>query len=272
MSFPFFLSEEVYLTSSPSSRYKQNSFHYLMGQRLWDFGEGFAAVARLIHAADEDALECGSNYIYHSTDTFANDAADLSGSREELGPTQYQSWLDRGKLLKQLGFQPDEGLIGSFVGSVMNRCQKFPKESLAAMLSVLVKLGGDVNLEDEFGRPLLYWMMCHSTKENNHSFTALAIALLQNGADPCALDMIGRSPLDWAKYKSQNVKWYEILEEAGFDVREVELEIEKRKWCYDNPGDGFTEKNTAVDEDDVTGPSTEGLSHRRAIVGDRLDE
>lgn len=243
-----------------------------MERRLWDSGEGFAAVARLLHAADEDALETRSDHLFLGFSGFDDDAAGLPGSREEFEPTQYQSWLDRGELLKQLGFQLDISAMVDFVFSVMDRIQKFPRESLAAMLSVLIKLGGDVN-SVWYGMQPLHWMMYYSsTKENSHNFTALAIALLQNGADPCALDIFGRSTLDAAELHGWTVEWYEILEEAGFDVREVELEIEKRQWCYNNPGHGFAEKSTAVDEDDLAGPSTEGLSLRRAIVGDRLDD
>ena len=239
--------------------------------QLWDSGEDFATVARLLHAADEDILEIVPGWIILDLGLSNDDAAGLPGSRTKFKPTQYQSWLDRGELLKQLGFQLDSTV--GFIFLVMCSSHKIPGESLAAMLSVLFKLCGDVNSADKFGMQPLQWMMyCSSIKEKSHNFTALAIALLQNGADPCALNSFGRSTLDYAEDYGCTVEWYEAVEEAGFDIREVEREIEKRKWYYNNPDHGFAEKITALDEDDVAAPSTEGLSHRRAIVGDRLDD
>ena len=194
--------------------------------------------------------------------------ADLIDSREELGPTQYQLWLDRGELLRQLGFQSGNSAITYFVYIVMGSSHEFPRESVANMLSVLLKLGADINSVDKFGNLPLHWIMYKaSTEYNTGNFTGLALALLQYGADPCGLDDRGWSLLDCAERNGLTVKWYEVLEEAGFDIEEVEWEIEKRKWCYKNPGLGFAEKSTAV-----AAPSTEGLSRRRAIAGDRLDD
>ena len=239
-----------------------------MDRHLWGSGKDFATVARLLHAADEDALESAHGYRFSASDHYA---AGLPGSTKEFEHTRYQSWLDHGELLKQLGFQLDNIVMSGFVFSVMISSQKIHREFLAVMLSVFIKLGGDVNSVDEFGMQPLYRMMCYSsTKEKNHNFTALGVALLQNGADPCALDSLGRSLLDWAEQKNLIVKWYEILEEAGFDVREVEREIEARQWCYYQGGAYVL--STGVDQDDVAAPSIEGLSLRRAIVGDRLDE
>ena len=242
-----------------------------MLQRFWDSGEGFPTVARLLHAADEDALRNDSDSISIELVKSDHDAAGLAGSRTEFEPAQYQSWLDRGELLKQLGFQTGRSIISVFVFYLVISCQIIPRQSLAAMLSVLVKLGGDVNSVDFYGVQPLHWMMyCSSTEKNSDNFTALTVALLQNGADPCALDNDGSSTLEHAESHGWTVKWYKALEEAGFDVREVEREIEERQWCYHQGGAYVL--STGVDEDDVVGPSTEGLSLRRAVVGDRLDE
>ncbi|KAG6991434.1 hypothetical protein G7Y79_00052g087740 [Physcia stellaris] len=240
-------------------------------QRL--FGRGLAApsdrdewgMTPLMCAARANAADAFRLLLEEGSDPLALD-------REELRPSQLQSWLDRGKFLNQLGFQLNDKSMVYFTAKVMMWNQKLPKENIAVMLSVLMKLGTDINSEWYGVQPLHLSMHASPTEENSGNFTALTLALLQEGADPCALDAWGCSPLDHAEVGKWTVKWHEVLDEAGFDIREVELEIEKRKWCRNNPGDGFAEKNTAVDEDDLAAPSTEGLSHRRATVGDRLDE
>lgn len=240
---------------------------------FWGSREGFATIVRLLQAADKDALETdvSSEFGFKFSSGLVI-AAGQDGIIEELGPSHYQLWLDRGELLKQLGIKLNSSSLGIFVLAVMKSVQKFPRESFAVMLSVLLKLSADINSVDIFGMQPLHNIMVYTpTEDISGNFTGLALALLQHGADPCALNSFWRSPFDYAEEYGWTVKWYEVLEEAGFDVREVEDEIAVRKWYLENPGHGFAE-STAIDEDAVAAPSTEGLSRRRAIAGDRLDD
>lgn len=99
----------------------------------------------------------------------------------------------------------------------------------------------------------------------------VATALLKNGADPYALNWYGRSVFDYAEDCDQTPILLQSLERAGYDIEEVQDEIGRRQWCFNNPGHGFAE-TTALDDAQIAPPSAEGLILRKGIRGDRLEE
>ncbi|KAL8928986.1 MAG: hypothetical protein Q9208_001429 [Pyrenodesmia sp. 3 TL-2023] len=105
----------------------------------------------------------------------------------------------------------------------------------------------------------------------SHNTLEVATALLKNGADPYALNRYGKSLFDGAEDYGQTSILLEALERAGYEINEVQEEIEWRQWCFDNPGHGFAE-STAVDGAQIAPPSTEGLVLRKSVHGDRLEE
>ena len=147
-------------------------------------------------------------------------------------------------------------------------------ESIRSTLPILLSLGADINARWLGSPPLIDFFETYAIHTDDEEVDAgilieTAIELLENGADILALSDDGLSVFDVAEYEGLASELALALLETGYDLDEVEHNIDWAQWCFDNPGHGVAE-STAVDLAHMEEAS--GLVSRRAIAGDRLEE
>ncbi|KAL9626354.1 MAG: hypothetical protein Q9204_007372 [Flavoplaca sp. TL-2023a] len=108
-------------------------------------------------------------------------------------------------------------------------------------------------------------------KQKRLPIVEVAIALLEQGADLFALDDDGDSVFDTAEEHGLTSDLFLAVQRAGYDLDEVKDKIAYLQWVFDNPNCGIAE-STAIDSSQIGPSSITGLTPRRAIVGDRLED
>ncbi|KAL8988391.1 MAG: hypothetical protein Q9177_002530 [Variospora cf. flavescens] len=194
--------------------------------------------------------------------------------------------------LSELGFKVERYhsnlLLSYFMIEYIGSGVQYSSEHIAATLGMLVDLGVDLcPVDSPWGRTLLhqlFWMAesnfagrlsCNWLEVGGFeddwlevNWVEVATAFLKNGADPYALDPFGDSLFDVAEMSNRTSSLLQALERAGYDVDEVQREIQWRQWCFHNPSHGFA-ASTAVDGAEIAQPSAKGLVLRKSNRGDR---
>ncbi|KAL9006272.1 MAG: hypothetical protein Q9188_000994 [Gyalolechia gomerana] len=237
--------------------------------------KGYEVIVELMQQAENDiAKDSSVSQILFSD--WATTASSGKGILERP-ITPDLAYIQR---LKELGFRLNDVVNGAtalvwWMLSVQESVAQLSPKSINAMLLTILSLGAAVCTADQFGYHPLHWIFMlvgHDRAEAGvHNAFEIVTALLQNGADPCALADYGYSVFDVAEFNDCTSIFLEALEQAGFDINEVRCETEWRQWCFKNPDHGFGE-STAVDDAQVGPPSRKGLVSRRAIRGDRLED
>lgn len=238
----------------------------------------YAAVIRLLHIADRDVIEGGAQTRVFFMSGVSEDSRYISSSRNsgEL----YHQMKTYYEVLGPLGFVLREGedeasfhyFVYIVLGGVNGDCL-LPVEYICTMVSILLKLGANISATDRIGRQALHWAFSiedFQRRSDCRTTIDLATVLLENGADPCALDNYGYSSFDYAVLYDLTDAWYQALRQAGLDASVVERKTKERKWLFLCPGEGFA-RSTSIDKD-LTRPATEGFLRRRALAGDRLED
>ncbi|KAL8718775.1 MAG: hypothetical protein Q9181_008157, partial [Wetmoreana brouardii] len=240
----------------------------------WEGG----VVIELMQQAESDIMEPS----YSSSSHFVEHIVEAQVKEGSFGQpiTPDLPYIQR---LKELGFtlefQEDEEhsitALGKWIYTVQSTPVPLPSRIIITTLQTILSLGAEIcgpTIDGYHPFHRMFESDKHDrTEEWCHNTSEIAIALLQNGVDPCALTDDGESAFDIAEYGDWSSVLFEALEQAGYDIEEVLHETEWRQWCFDHPGHGFAE-STAVDEAQIAPPSREGLVSRRAIRGDRLED
>lgn len=227
----------------------------------------YVAVVQLLQQAESDIMESFNQF------RFVRHMVECQIAKRSLSINS----LLYLQAIRDSGFRfdshpPDDGgAILLFVDCTCSSVERLSANVLREVLQSLLEFGADICGADTYGRQPLHWVFLYEcTEVRVLNLIETATALLQCGADPCALDNNGYSSFDWAEMNGSTREWHKALEKVGFDVQEVQVESEQRQWCY-RSGHGFAE-STAVDEDQIAWPSTEGLVRRKAVPGDRLED
>ena len=233
--------------------------------------EYIKVVQLLLQAESGIFEECSADTCFHII-YYLRDSFLQSGNQRRSVLMDFP-YLQR---LKECGFrfgpEASEFAVYPFVRLTL-AIEQVSAEMVGKILQLLPDLGLDIYAINSDGDLLLYWLFLDPREEAHaHNMIEVVTALLQNGADPCALDGSGKSLFDWAEYRGWNAEWFEALERAGYDAGEVEEETRRRKWLRYHPGDAYVSGRSGVDEELVASPSRKGLVRRRAVPGDRLEE
>ena len=231
---------------------------------------------------DSDTLEATSasqkKFVFAITELEQCHITELedSDSMEERDMGIFSTYTQR---LKQLGFSLDTLEDAKPAVFLWMSCQLFRYDcrflvSIRSTLPILLSLGADINARWRGSPPLINFFGEYAVRTDDEEVDAgilieTAIELLENGADILALSDDGLSVFDVAEYVGLASELALALQETGYDLDEVEHNIDWAQWCFDNPGDGVAE-STAVDLAHMEEAS--GLVSRRAIAGDRLEE
>ena len=167
--------------------------------------------------------------------------------------------------LKQLGFSLDtlEDAVPAIFGWMMIENSQAVLEGLRSTLHMLLSLGADVNSRWRGDPPVTFLFAQYPTP----IMTEIAIALLENGVDPLALDDSGFSVFDIAQSYGGTSELVLALQETGYNLDEVRKKIRLAQRVFFRPGFSLA-RSTAVDRSQ----SKAGLVSRRAIAGDRLKD
>ena len=106
--------------------------------------------------------------------------------------------------------------------------------------------------------------MCNNLMET-------AKVLLNQGADLFALTDLGLSVLDITEHFGWTNELYEALQQTVYDLDEVRRKIDLAQWFFFNPDEAFA-VSTAIDSSLNKPPTRAGLSLRRGMPGDRLED
>ncbi|KAL8855934.1 MAG: hypothetical protein Q9178_007448 [Gyalolechia marmorata] len=145
------------------------------------------------------------------------------------------------------------------------------------ILQTMLEFGADSNARFYWDTPFHLLFRDHhfgdDTRLNvqRHNLMEIAKALLKQGADPFALNDNGASVLDIAENYGWTTELYEVLQQTGHDLDKVRRKIFLAKWFFFNPDHAFA-MSTTIDCRLNKPPSREGLSLRRAMSGDRLED
>ncbi|KAL8934553.1 MAG: hypothetical protein Q9211_005162 [Gyalolechia sp. 1 TL-2023] len=233
-------------------------------------------IVKLLQQADSDFMEVvASTTTWQTLPMWFNIDQDEEATIEK-NMTLAIAYIQR---LKELGLRLEDyddgfALVVQWLVVVDLSTLRFSREAIRTMLRTVLSLDADLCTADGYGfAPLhtLFFFRDDRTENRLHNSFEMATALLQNGADPYALTVLGTSTFDLAEKYGFTSIFLEALEEAGYDIKEVQSEIEWRQWCFENPDHGFGE-STAVDDTRIAPPSTEGLVSRRGVRGDRLED
>ncbi len=184
------------------------------------------------------------------------------------------------QLLKESGVKLNEtdydfSVLGYWASLSQSSNIRFSSSTIKTMLQMLLYLGADICAVDGYGLEPLQAVFLSRTLSSNeaefHNTLEVATALLKNGADPYALNWFGRSVFNYAEDYDTIPVLLQSLERAGYDFNEVQEEVKRRQWYFNNPNHGSAE-STAVDDTQVGPPSAKGLVLRRGARGDRLDD
>lgn len=140
-------------------------------------------------------------------------------------------------------------------------------------IRILIDIGVDICAVDRRGT-LLHFVMRMSRPTglvDAHHVVTSATALLKHGVDPCALDCHGTSIFNIAEEFNDTAILWEALQQAGYDVDEVQTETKRRQWCFNNSDQAFAEA-TAVYRAQVAPPSGKGLVLRKSIRRDKFED
>lgn len=191
-------------------------------------------------------------------------------SEVNVNPDQIEIFQHYITFLKECGFHDirtaDEGtpFLRHLCYFIPTDDQKItPTEQVELALRIALELVAGIDAPSAAGkRPLSSLFVREGLQASRQSIIALGTLLLLYGADPCALDFQGLSIFDFADFVRSSPEFLEALNRSGFDIREVREETKRRQAIFLH-GCG---KSTAVDDEDRTAPSTEGLSHRRVAI------
>ncbi|KAL8930217.1 MAG: hypothetical protein Q9208_000834 [Pyrenodesmia sp. 3 TL-2023] len=232
--------------------------------------ESYTSVLRPLQSLADDLVEDSSSLPFIMTSVFLGRDSEADATRRYI-----ETFLAYIQFLKKCGFgvnrTPDEELppVHDVCISLLGGPQR-PIKYMELALVVTLVLGGDIDAFNKFGqRPLSYTFLLigvHSV--DSQSAIELAALLLQYGADPCALDLNGLSPLDIANSVGLAAEFLEAVERSGFDVDKVMEEITRRKLIFYH-GHG---ESTAVDNENIAAPSAQGLSKRRVVIRERDED
>ncbi|KAL8977400.1 MAG: hypothetical protein Q9205_006790, partial [Flavoplaca limonia] len=183
--------------------------------------------------------------------------------------------------LKQLGIrfskEPDsKSHIFWLLSHIERQEVTIKSEDLEFILQTMLGFGFDSN-ERFNGCSLLHIILLEADRDDTrldvqrHNRMAIVKALLNQGADLFALTDNGDSVLDIAGAYGWTTELHEVLQQTGYDLHEVRLETFVAKYIFNNPGQAFA-KSTAIDSSLIELSSIAGLSLRRAMPGDRLED
>ena len=192
-------------------------------------------------------------------------------SEADVDPEHTETFFDYIRFLKKGGlivgwtFQKTPPLHGLCDFILTPTQQQIKTKHMELALRLTLEIGGDISAFDEQGVPPLSYIFLHAGSmrpEYPQSITELATLLLQYGADPCDLDLNARSPLHIAHSAGLRTEFLVALERSGFNILEVVRKTRQRRSIFFH-GQG---ESTAVDNEDLAAPSTEGLSRRRLVL------
>ena len=190
------------------------------------------------------------------------------------------------RFLRELGFKPTEGFFeSSGLADVTGwDPDKIEDSRLLFWLAnsdtepnchykiifLLCELGVDMNkrLKRLGAGPLHAVLMSPWSSEASAEIVRLLVLLLEYGADPCALTELGTTTECIANVSGWIREFKIALLLCGMDPRAVHEETYRRvEEYYEGMAD-----SSSFDERVLCRPSGEGLSRRRAIRGDRLND
>ena len=231
----------------------------------------YSEVVQLLHQAESDIVEdCSTS----STDILYRYVDELVSQAGKYGRLRTTKYLQR---LKECGFIFDgkrsDEVIFAFK-RLLRSGNQVSAELISTILRILLNSGLDICAMEYYEYGAVHILLLSEKLEGRHAHNMIEIAsaLLQNGADPCALDYLGESPFDYAERHGWTAEWFEALGRAGYDIDEVKKETERRQWLFDHPGGAYVCERSGIDEEMVAPPARDGLVLRRAIVGDRLED
>ncbi|KAL8911006.1 MAG: hypothetical protein Q9171_003742 [Xanthocarpia ochracea] len=231
--------------------------------------ERYTSVLRPLQSLADDLVE----HSYQMFNPLVVTAFFLQGreSEADVDPEHIETFFDYIQFLKKGGLIVDwtfeeTPLLHGLCDRILRQTQQqITTKHMELALRVTLEIGGDISACNELGLPPLSYIFFRGGRRRPkypQSITELATLLLQYGADPCDLDLNARSPFHIAHYFGLLTEFREALERSGFDIREVLRETRQRLKIF---VDGHGE-STAVDNEDLAAPSTEGISRRRLVV------
>ncbi|KAL8880193.1 MAG: hypothetical protein Q9198_002349 [Flavoplaca austrocitrina] len=197
---------------------------------------------------------------------------------ESVRSEQRSTYLQR---LRQLGIRFSNGKFEIFFQWIIRiRLHEVTIKpgNLEFMLQTMLEFGADTNARSD-GLSLLHFLFYKEPyfsddtrlKVQRHNRMETAKVLLKYGADPVALTDDGISVLDITEYFGWTNKLHKALQQTGYDLDEVRRKIDLAQRIFFNPDQAFGE-STAIDSNLNEPPSKVGLSLRRGMPGDRLED
>ncbi|KAL8779626.1 MAG: hypothetical protein Q9213_006855 [Squamulea squamosa] len=233
------------------------------------------AIINMLQHLDGDILEHRSEYYLF------NALSVRSFYSESVRSEHHSAYLQQ---LKQLGirFLKDSLLappiwLWIMAKRVRNVSVTIKPGNIEFVLQTMLEFGADSNARSHGDTPFhLLFRDNHfgdDTRLNvqRHNLMEIAKALLKHGADPFALNDYGASVLDIAEKYGWTTELDEVLQQTGYDLDEVRLKIFLAKWVFYNPDEALA-LSTTIDSNLYKPLSRAGLSLRRAMPGDRLED
>ncbi|KAL9629294.1 MAG: hypothetical protein Q9204_005354 [Flavoplaca sp. TL-2023a] len=197
---------------------------------------------------------------------------------ESVRSEQRSTYLQR---LRQLGIRFSNGKFEIFFQWIIRiRLHEVTIKpgNLEFMLQTMLEFGADTYARSD-GLSLLHFLIYKEPyfsddtrlKVQRHNLMETAKALLNQGADLFALTDHGLSVLDITEHFGWTNELYEALQQTGYNLDEVKHKIDLAQWIFNNPDQAYA-GSTAIDCSGNERPPTAGLSLRRGMPGDRLED
>ena len=234
------------------------------------------AIINMLQHSDGDLLEDTSEnwevYLFIALSRPWTDPESLRSGRRS-------TYLQR---LKQLGIRfskepHSKSPIFLWLEYISREEESIKPGHLDFMLQTMLDFGADCNIRYSALCVLHYVfigsLFSDETRLNvqRHNLMETAKALLNQGADLFALTDHGLSVLDITEHFGWTNELYEALQQTGYDLDEVRRKIDLAQWFFFNPDEAFA-VSTAIDSSLNKPPTRAGLSLRRGMPGDRLED